>query len=42
MIKTAKEHEIKELNIITVSNSEIVKDSNLTINILPFYEWALS
>ncbi len=42
IIKTAKELSIKEINIITISNSEIIKDPNLKINILPFYEWALS
>lgn len=42
IIKTAKEFDIKELNIITISNNENIKDPNIKINILPFYEWALS
>lgn len=42
IIKTAKDNEINEVNIITISNNENIKDPNIKINILPFYEWALS
>jgi hypothetical protein len=37
-----EEHEIKELNIVTISNSEKIQHPNLKINVIPFYEWALS
>ncbi|WP_321314569.1 AAA family ATPase [Halarcobacter sp.] len=40
--KTALEYNIKELNIITVSNNENINSKELTINVLPFYEWSLS
>ena len=40
--KIMDEHKIKELNIITISNSEIINHKTLEINVLPFYEWALS
>ncbi|WP_228135462.1 hypothetical protein [Halarcobacter anaerophilus] len=39
--KTALEYNIKEINIVTVSNNETVKSKELQINVLPFYEWAL-
>ena len=42
IIKTAHEFEINEINIITISNNEKISDSKLKINIIPFYEWALS
>jgi len=40
--KEIDELKIKELYIITVSNNEQLKYNNLEINVLPFYEWALS
>ena len=33
---------IKELNIITISNTEKINHKNYEVNVLPFYEWALS
>ena len=42
IIKNANEFEINEINIITISNNEKIHDSKLKINIIPFYEWALS
>ncbi len=42
IIKTAHEFDINEINIITISNNEKIQDSKLKINIIPFYEWALS
>lgn len=42
IIKTALEFEITEINIITISNNEKISDPKLKINIIPFYEWALS
>jgi hypothetical protein len=40
--KIMEEHKIKELNIVTISNSEKIQHPNLKINVIPFYEWALS
>lgn len=40
--KIMDEYEIKELNIITISNDEKISHQNLKINVIPFYEWALS
>ena len=40
--KIAEEYKIKEINIITVSNSEKITHPTLKVNIIPFYEWALS
>ena len=42
IIKNAHEFEIHEINIITISNNEKISDPKLKINIIPFYEWALS
>lgn len=42
IIKNANEFNINEINIITISNNEKIQDSKLKINIIPFYEWALS
>lgn len=42
IIKNANELNINEINIITISNNEKISDPKLKINILPFYEWALS
>lgn len=42
IIKNSNEFEINEINIITISNNEKIQDSKLKINIIPFYEWALS
>ena len=42
IIKNANEFDINEINIITISNNEKIQDSKLKINIIPFYEWALS
>ncbi|RWS50760.1 hypothetical protein CKA56_00030 [Arcobacter venerupis] len=42
IIKSAHEFEINEINIITISNNEKISDPKLKINIIPFYEWALS
>jgi hypothetical protein len=42
IIKNANEFDINEINIITISNNEKISDSKLKINIIPFYEWALS
>lgn len=42
IIKTANEFNINEINIVTISNSEKINDLKIKINILPFYEWALS
>ncbi len=40
--KIMDEYEIKELNIITISNDEKITHKNFEISVLPFYEWALS
>lgn len=40
--KIMDEYEIKELNIITISNDEKISHDNFKINVIPFYEWALS
>jgi len=40
--KIMEEYEIKELNIITISNDEKINHANFKINVIPFYEWALS
>lgn len=40
--RIAQEFKIQELNIITVSNNEHHSYENLEVNVLPFYEWALS
>jgi hypothetical protein len=42
IIKNALELNIKEINIITISNSEKIHDPKIKINVIPFYEWALS
>ena len=42
IIKTALELKISEITIISVSNNEKINDSKIKINVLPFYEWALS
>ena len=42
VIKTALEFEIKKIEIITISNSEKIKNQNMQIEAIPFYEWALS
>ncbi|MGD9623191.1 MAG: ATP-binding protein [Arcobacter sp.] len=42
IIKNALELNIKEINIITISNNEKIQDPKIKINVLPFYEWALS
>jgi len=38
---TIDELNIKEVNIITVGNSDILLYNSVEINILPFYEWAV-
>ncbi len=40
--RNMSEHNIEELFIITISNTEIIKHKKFKINVLPFYEWALS
>jgi len=40
--KVAFENNIDQIYIITVSNNEHFFDNKLEINVLPFYEWALS
>ena len=40
--KQLEEYGIEELNVITVSNNEHFFYDNFEINVLPFYEWALS
>ena len=42
IIKNAQELNIIEINIITISNNEKISEGKIKINILPFYEWALS
>ena len=42
IIKNALELNIKEINIITISNNEKIQDPKIKINVLTFYEWALS
>ena len=42
IIKNALELNIKEINIITISNNEKIHDPKIKINVVPFYEWALS
>ena len=42
IIKNALELNIKEINIITISNNEKIHDPKIKINVIPFYEWALS
>jgi hypothetical protein len=38
---TIDELNIKEVNIITVGNSDVLLYNSIEINILPFYEWAV-
>lgn len=40
--KTAKEYNIKEIQIVNVSNDETIKNDDFIINAQAFYEWALS
>lgn len=40
--KSAVENNLKEITIITVSINEEIKHKDIKINVLPFYEWALS
>ncbi|MBP7770281.1 MAG: ATP-binding protein [Aliarcobacter sp.] len=42
IIKSAQELNINEINIITISNNEKISDPKIKINVIPFYEWALS
>ncbi len=42
IIKIMDEYKIEELNIITISNNEKISNKNLKVNVIPFYEWALS
>ena len=42
IIKSAQELNICEINIITISNNEKISDPKIKINVIPFYEWALS
>lgn len=42
IIKSVLEFDIKEINIITISNSQKIPDSKIKIVAMPFYEWALS
>lgn len=42
IIKNSLELNIKEVNIITISNSEKISEPKIKINVLPFYEWAIS
>ena len=42
IIKTALELNIKEIDIITISNNEKIHDPKLKIIVTPFYEWAIS
>ncbi|MDY0052072.1 MAG: ATP-binding protein [Aliarcobacter sp.] len=42
IIKNAQELDINEINIISISNNEKISDPKLKINVIPFYEWALS
>ncbi|QKF81386.1 ATP-binding protein [Halarcobacter ebronensis] len=40
--KIALDYKIEEVNIVTVSNSEVINSNDIKISVLPFYEWALS
>jgi len=40
--KIMDEYEIKTLDIITISNTENISHKSFDVNVLPFYEWALS
>jgi hypothetical protein len=42
IIKSSQELNISEINIISISNNEKISDPKLKINVIPFYEWALS
>jgi len=42
ILKVAREYNIKNIYIITVSNNEHFFKEEIEINVLPFYEWALS
>ncbi|HJE02689.1 MAG TPA: ATP-binding protein [Aliarcobacter thereius] len=42
VIKTCQEFNIKELEIVTISNSGKIKNSSIKIEIFSFFEWALS
>jgi len=42
ILKIIKDYKINQFHIITVSNSEHILLDKIEINILPFYEWALS
>ncbi|WP_026803477.1 ATP-binding protein [Aliarcobacter lanthieri] len=41
IIKTAIELEVRKVEIVTVSNRDSLRNSNIQIDILPFYEWAV-
>lgn len=42
IIKISLEFDIKEIIIVTISNSEKIQENSLKINVIPFYEWAIS
>ena len=42
IVKTSLEISIEKIEIITVSNSENLSNNKIKINVVPFYEWALS
>ena len=42
IIKNAYELNINEINIVTISNNEKINDPKIKLNVIPFYEWALS
>lgn len=42
IVKTAIEYNINKIEIITVSNSENLSNNKIKINVISFYEWALS
>ncbi|RBQ29657.1 AAA family ATPase [Aliarcobacter vitoriensis] len=41
IIKSALELQVKKIEIVTISNQENIKNSDIKIDIIPFYEWAL-
>lgn len=42
IIKISHEFNINEISIISISNNEKINDPKIKINVIPFYEWALS
>lgn len=42
IIKSAIELKVEKIQIVSISNRESIKNTSIRIEVLPFYEWALS